>query len=252
MKRSYLESSFREPHPRCGFRCVELVAIAAFAVLETTLVTRLALDSAGHGVTLALAVTLALVGIDFLSGLVHWAADTWGTPEWPLVGRTLIAPFREHHEDPLAITRHDFVETNGSSMLVALPAMLLAAAVPLERLGEAARLGVATVTFLAAGAVLTNQAHKWSHTARRPSWVVALQRAGLLVSREHHAVHHRAPHTRAYCITFGWLNPILDRVRFFPVLESWIQAMTGAVPRADDRAHRHERRAARRALSATR
>lgn len=47
--------------------------------------------------------------IDFISGLFHWAADTWGKVETPIVGSTVIKNFRTHHLDPQEITLHSFV-----------------------------------------------------------------------------------------------------------------------------------------------
>ena len=53
--------------------------------------------------------------VDWISGMLHWACDTWGKFTTPIVGPTLIRNFRMHHVDPQDITKHGFVETNASS-----------------------------------------------------------------------------------------------------------------------------------------
>jgi hypothetical protein len=35
------------------------------------------------------------------------------------------------------------------------------------------------------------------------------QNCGLILSRKNHGVHHRPPFDKYYCITTGWLNPVL-------------------------------------------
>jgi plasmanylethanolamine desaturase len=163
-----------------------------------------------------------LLVADLVSGLVHWGCDTWGSPETPLVGPTLIRTFREHHVDPQSITRHDFVEQSGSNALGVLP--FLAAALWLP-----APVAAACVWF-SVWIVFTNQVHAWAH-GRAPRPVRWLQRRGLLLSPEHHAAHHRPPHVRNYCITLGWCNALLDRWRVWARMEALIARATGAVPR---------------------
>jgi len=41
-------------------------------------------------------------------------------------------------------------------------------------------------------------------------------------------------HGRAYCITVGWLNEALFRLRFFQTLEKVIAWVSGLIPREDD------------------
>src|SRR5204862_181977 len=80
----------------------------------------------------------------------------------------------------------------------------------------------------------TNQFHKWAHMDAPPPAVRWLQRASLVLPPDHHAVHHSAPYTKYYCITVGWLNEALFRLRFFQTLEKLVSATTGLIPREDD------------------
>lgn len=53
--------------------------------------------------------------VDYVSGFVHWAGDTWGTLKTPIFGTALIGPFRLHHVDPQDICVHSWMETNAAS-----------------------------------------------------------------------------------------------------------------------------------------
>lgn len=182
---------------------------------------------------IAVAVIFGLLAADFISGFVHWLGDTWGSIDMPVLGKAFIRPFREHHVDPKAITRHDFFETNGNNCFVSLPVVALTAFGPLP----AGSAGTFTATFLVAMVIwvfLTNQIHKWSHMDAPPAWIAAMQRMRLILPPDHHQIHHTAPYHRYYCITNGWMNPVLEKIRFFPLLEKTISAATGLEPRAED------------------
>jgi ubiquitin-conjugating enzyme E2 variant len=80
----------------------------------------------------------------------------------------------------------------------------------------------------------SNQIHQWAHRPDPPRPVRALQRSGILLSLRRHASHHRAPFLDRYCITTGWMNPLLDRFGFWRALERGITRTTGVIPRADE------------------
>lgn len=215
------------------YRIVEVLSVVAFASFAWLLA-----DEAIAGLSTRPAFALwlppvalaAFVASDFVSGFVHWLADTYCHADTPFVGPKFVAPFREHHDDPLAITRHDFIEANGDncciSLLVLVPAYLW---LPMREQAWAALAGL-WVLLLAMSVLLTSLAHGWAHMEEPPRLVARLQRMGLLLTREHHAMHHVAPHRTHYCITTGWLNPLLDKLRFFAHLERVFDLL---MPRAD-------------------
>ena len=222
-------------------RAFEAAAIVAWVVATFALAfdvgSSLDTDSA---LLVALALLAGFIGADFVSGLVHWFADTWGDSDLPIVGPTIIRGFREHHADPEAILRHDFIETNGASCAGTLLLLAAAAAVPLE--GDPRHIVIAASLSLSTALFATNQIHKWAHSARPPAPVAWLQRRGWLLRPTHHALHHSRPFDRNYCITTGWLNPLCERLQVFATLERWVTVCFGAVPRRHDVPPRNDHR----------
>jgi ubiquitin-conjugating enzyme E2 variant len=184
---------------------------------------------------LALAALAGVAAADLASGLVHFACDRFGSEATPVLGPALIRPFREHHRDPRGIVRHGFWEVNGNNALAVAPLLwALADAAPAasDSLVGAARLAAAAAFVVAVAA--TNAVHRAAHAApSRGPWR-ALQRAGLALVPAAHARHHRRPHDRSYCITTGWWNPLLDRVRFWERAERALRyghSLAGAAAR---------------------
>jgi len=211
-------------------RVLEYGAIVAFALLAVGLGVRIAGTRLPLGVFLVCgAAVLGYVLADLLSGLVHWLFDTWWTERTPLVGRSFVRPFREHHTDPASITRHDWVETNGNNCLGSLPLLIGAYFVPTT--GFAGLFLVSLMLSVARGLLATNQFHKWAHDANPGGVVKTLQRWHLILPADHHRVHHESPHDTHYCITTGWLNPLLSATGAFRRIERIVQRVAGARPR---------------------
>lgn len=177
-----------------------------------------------HGVVV-LAATMGVLACDLAAGVVHWACDRFFDETTPVLGPAVIAPFREHHRDPLAMTRRGFLDVNGSNYFAMLPFLAYAAWRDPPSAGDAPALfGHTFLLTFALAAVLTNQFHQWAHAPDVPRVVRRLQRAHLILPPQVHERHHRGAHRRAYCVTGGWLNPVLDRLDFFGRLERTIRA----------------------------
>lgn len=168
---------------------------------------------------------------DLLSGLVHWAADTWGRVDTPWLGRRLLHPFRVHHVNPRDILGRGFLDLNGDVAAVCMPFLALACWLPLDT--AASQWLVALLTATAGLALPTNQIHQWAHQPRPARVVRWLQGSGLILTPRRHARHHANPAGGHYCITSGSCNQALDRLRVFPALEWLIGTVTGLVPRGD-------------------
>lgn len=219
-----------------GARVVDTVGIVGFFAATVANASRLAaLGTEALDGLLGLACFVGYLAADLGSGTVHWFFDTWLSARTPVLGSMFVRPFREHHVDPLAITRHDFVETNGSNCLATLPLLLGALALD-PAAGGLARAGVVFIVSLSLGVFATNQFHSWAHRAENPRWIRLLQRSGLVLRPEHHALHHRAPYLSHYCITTGWMNPLLHHIGYFRALERAITRLTGVPPRLEDSA----------------
>lgn len=168
----------------------------------------------------ALAIPLALVLGDFVGGLVHWAADTYFSEDTPVVGRTLIKPFREHHLFPRDICTHTFVSIVGNVCILAVPILALCLYLLWVSQHGLLAFGILCATLMTAATVATNVFHKWAHEEKPSAGVRWLQRMRLVLEPRHHQIHHTEPFEMHYCITNGWLNPLLNKIKFFRRLEA--------------------------------
>lgn len=160
--------------------------------------------------TLAGLVIFGYVAADFASGFVHFLGDTFFKETTPIIGPAFIKPFRDHHVHPEWITQHDFFEVNANNSIVSLPFAALAFLIVPTHPYVAAFL-----LFFLLGILGTNQFHKWAHQSNPSRLARVLQRMRLVLTPTHHKLHHTAPYESDFCITTGWLNPLLGRLGFF-------------------------------------
>jgi plasmanylethanolamine desaturase len=200
-----------------GRRRLELLegsAVAVCVALALSIAARLAARPfvLSDALVCAVAILAGYLAADLVSGLVHWFCDRFLEEDTPVIGPVLIHPFREHHRDPRAMTRHGFLELTGNSCLGLAPVLALVA------IASSGLWLEALVLAFAGGVVMTNLLHKWAHAIDAPAAVRWLQQRRLVLPPAAHAVHHRAGHVGAYCVTTGWMNPITDGLRIFTAL----------------------------------
>ncbi len=215
----------------CGrshwIRIVDVVAVHVHGVLLASLLLRIgtAAQDTSSWLVFAFALLPGYLFADFASGLVHWFCDTFFEEKTPLLGKLLIQPFREHHRDPQAMTRHGFFELNGNNCLAMIPLLFFAWWVEGPTAGSTLSLFAHSFLFTVALAIFaTNQFHRWVHAEKVPRVVRSMQRARLILSPTSHDLHHRDDYSQAYCITTGWMNYFLDHIEFFHRLEQGIRA----------------------------
>jgi len=169
---------------------------------------------------IALAVPVSWALSDLVTGIVHWAADNYGTEQTPLVGHSLIKPFRMHHVYPRDICTHNLVITIGNTCILAVPALAACLYILWDGPVSWQRALIIFVAVVTVGStVATNQFHKWAHQENPSAVVRWFQQMRVVLKPSQHELHHTLPYNKHYCITNGWLNPVLEKIKFFRGLE---------------------------------
>jgi ubiquitin-conjugating enzyme E2 variant len=120
---------------------------------------------------------------------------------------------------PQRITRYRFIEQDTTNFFLMLLPLAVACWLGAPRPGSVGALfWCCCLLGLATGLFGTNLFHKWAHERKPPVVVRWLQRSGLILEPERHQRHHR-DYSRGFCVTSGWMNPLLDALRFFPRVE---------------------------------
>jgi sterol desaturase/sphingolipid hydroxylase (fatty acid hydroxylase superfamily) len=165
--------------------------------------------------------TLLLVGLkltfclflaDLISGIGHWIEDRYFHSELNIVGPLLAIPNLMHHTNPRGFLKGSYWNRNGIPITIGLVLIPLFWAVSWLSIYS-----FLTIILLSQ----SNEIHACAHRSDKENTrlIKWFQKIGLLQSRRHHGYHHRAPYDCRYCILTDFLNPVLDRLLFWSVLE---------------------------------
>lgn len=187
---------------------------------------------------LVVAVVVGWYVADLLSGVLHWAFDTWFSERMTAI-RRMVLLVREHHVYPQQIFKYRWVQEIGImswfGFLVVALALGLATVLPGGLAGPAV---LVAAVVAAAGVSFSLEIHKLGHAFSVGRAVAVLQRCGILLSPDHHMRHHAGEHDINYCIVNGWADRTVGRLGFFRVLERVVSRVGDGRPRHDDRAWR--------------
>lgn len=162
---------------------------------------------------------------DFLTGIVHWLEDTYGNPETKFlgIGKHIVIPNLVHHIRPRELTQGTWYSRIWTS--AAFLSILLAI---LWLLGW----DHIMVYWVFGIAVWGNEIHCWSHRSPKENGKVItfLQRYYIIQSPKHHGKHHFSPYAVHFCALTPYLNPILEFIRFWRILEVFFMILFGIKP----------------------
>lgn len=165
---------------------------------------------------------------DFITGVVHWAQDQYISTERTKLSflKGVAADNDLHHTRPAEMGKRTLWENTKISVVVSIPFF------------ATCWLTSAHITFWFGMffGIFANAIHSFTHKPKNriPPFVSFMQKTGMFQQTQHHAVHHfnngkiitKEDTTIRYCVMTNYLNPILDRIGFFPTCE-WVISLFG-------------------------
>lgn len=157
-------------------------------------------------------ILICIMIADFFTGLFHWLEDTYGTPDIPIVGKYVIAPNIDHHKNPGNLgTQGSFFTRTRISFLLTAPIILL-----FYFFGHLTW----HVWVIAGLTAIGNQVHAFAHGACKKNKVLKfLHKFKIIQTPKNHAKHHVPPFDKDFCVLTNFVNPILETIRFWKIIE---------------------------------
>jgi len=158
---------------------------------------------------------LLWVAADFITGIFHWWEDSYGNPNWKIIGKYVVQPNLVHHKQPHKLLEGSYWSRINTTVFgVAIVATLLWL---FGLLSWQVIVGLAFCT-------QSNEVHAMSHRpeTKTSKLVRFLQNIGIFQSKKMHRWHHKAPYETNFCAMSDFCNPILNKIGFFEKLEHLI------------------------------
>lgn len=185
-------------------------------------------------------VVVGVLAGDLITGILHWAFDTWFSPDTRFF-RRMVLIVREHHIYPDRMFEYSFYHDAGAlSVMAFLLTSPLFTFAFLQSVGDTQGFhllyyAVCVAVTISFALVFMFELHKFGHKRETSKMVRLLQRFGLLLSYAHHMKHHSGNHDRNYCLINGHADRTFGAAGGWRALERIISSLTGATPRSDDR-----------------
>lgn len=171
-------------------------------------------------VLISVKVFLLWILADFITGIVHWWQDTYGNPNWPIIGKYVVEPNLIHHKNPRNLLKGNYwyrVSTSIVAALVIGPTLWFVGWHSWEM--------IICLIFSSQG----NEVHAISHRTDKENgrFFVFLQKFGIIQRRKTHGWHHSAPYDTNFCVMTEYLNPFLNRLKFWSRMEKFLEKVFG-------------------------
>ena len=152
---------------------------------------------------------LLILLTDLVTGFVHFWIDQYGHEEMPILGSTVIKNNINHHKNPMDMTKRSYWSLTGSSWILGF-VILLFWVLAFRKLHW-------EVLFFVLYGAQGNIIHKWAHrTKSQNGYVITLlQKWKIIPDKHQHRHHHKSPFDTYFCVQTVFLNPILEKIRFW-------------------------------------
>lgn len=168
-------------------------------------------------------VVVGLLSAEVITAHFHWFEDSYDV----FPKDEIICPNRNHHFAPREMITHSPSEVMSGAAKLTIPLAGLAWWTGMPTASLYSMLFSTTANWV------HQMAHHTPKEVKDISYIIwALQKVGLMQSRDHHQKHHYSKDRDTdYCVLTDYLNPIFSHINYWKKLEGIIKYITGVSAR---------------------